>query len=117
GPMKPYTSPFSSLIVSRSRAYRSPYILVKSRVSIMLRSKPLGYGAGFTGKIIRMNVSWLMIPDRLGRGLPEPGTSSSQGKGGKGLLLARFSGAACGGGSLPKTSASGTVLCCGPLLA
>src|SRR5262245_4157237 len=35
GPMKPYTSPRSSLIVSRFRAYRSPYILVRSRVSIM----------------------------------------------------------------------------------
>src|SRR5262249_61448113 len=35
GPMNPYTSPRSSLIVSRLRAYRSPYILVRSRVSIM----------------------------------------------------------------------------------
>src|SRR5262249_26006105 len=35
GPMKPYTSPFSSLSVSRFRAYRSPYILVRSRVSII----------------------------------------------------------------------------------
>src|SRR5262245_2399847 len=35
GPMKPYTSPFSSLSVSRSRAYNSPYIFVRSRVSIM----------------------------------------------------------------------------------
>src|SRR5438132_10753442 len=35
GPMNPYTSPFSSLSVSRSRAYRSPYIFVRSRVSIM----------------------------------------------------------------------------------
>src|SRR5438093_13694349 len=35
GPMNPYTSPRSSLSVSRSRAYRSPYILVRSRVSII----------------------------------------------------------------------------------
>src|SRR5262249_37924555 len=35
GPMKPYTSPGSSRSVSRSRAYRSPYFLVRSRVSIM----------------------------------------------------------------------------------
>src|SRR5262245_18645883 len=35
GPMNPYTSPRSSLIVSRLRAYRSPYILVRSRISIM----------------------------------------------------------------------------------
>src|SRR5947209_7313710 len=36
GPMKPYTSPFSSFNVSRFRAYRSPYIFVRSRVSIMI---------------------------------------------------------------------------------
>src|SRR5262245_16007382 len=35
GPMNPYTSPFSSFSVSRLRAYRSPYIFVRSRVSIM----------------------------------------------------------------------------------
>src|SRR3954454_5465867 len=35
GPMNPYTSPGSSRRVSRSRAYRSPYFLVRSRVSIM----------------------------------------------------------------------------------
>src|SRR5919201_4969881 len=35
GPMNPYTSPRSSFIVSRFRAYRSPYIFVRSRVSIM----------------------------------------------------------------------------------
>jgi len=29
GPMKPNTSPLSSLRVSRSRAYRSPYFLVR----------------------------------------------------------------------------------------
>src|SRR5437763_11848988 len=38
GPMKPYTSPFSSFSVSRLRAYRSPYIFVRSRVSIMGQS-------------------------------------------------------------------------------
>src|SRR5262249_17095342 len=38
GPMNPYTSPRSSLIVRRLRAYRSPYILVRSRVSIMSES-------------------------------------------------------------------------------
>jgi len=35
GPMNPYTSPLSSLIVSRSRAYSSPYFLVRSFVSII----------------------------------------------------------------------------------
>src|SRR6516162_576865 len=35
GPMKPYTSPRSSFSVSRFRAYSSPYIFVRSRVSII----------------------------------------------------------------------------------
>src|SRR5579883_2305971 len=35
GPMNPNTSPCSSFKVSRSRAYRSPYFFVRSRVSIM----------------------------------------------------------------------------------
>src|SRR5262245_4812828 len=35
GPMNPYTSPRSSLIVKRFSAYRSPYIFVRSRVSII----------------------------------------------------------------------------------
>src|SRR6516162_3397811 len=35
GPMNPYTSPRSSLIVRRFSAYRSPYIFVRSRVSII----------------------------------------------------------------------------------
>src|SRR5215217_4125368 len=35
GPMNPNTSPCSSFKVSRSRAYRSPYFLVRSRHSII----------------------------------------------------------------------------------
>src|SRR5947207_1861014 len=43
GPMNPYTSPRSSFSVSRFRAYRSPYIFVRSRVSIM-RSRGSRFG-------------------------------------------------------------------------
>src|SRR6266850_868218 len=44
GPMNPYTSPRSSFNVSRFKAYRSPYIFVRSRVSIMVVSCRLLFG-------------------------------------------------------------------------
>src|SRR5438093_12953946 len=47
GPMNPYTSPFSSFSVSRLRAYRSPYIFVRSRVSIMGVSSKAARGSVF----------------------------------------------------------------------
>src|SRR5438046_185175 len=52
GPMNPYTSPRSSLSVSRFRAYRSPYIFVRSRVSIMsfVRNRDEYPDVGLLGK-------------------------------------------------------------------
>src|SRR4051794_17328840 len=42
GPMNPYTSPWSSLSVSRSSANSSPYFFVRSRHSIMGHSLASG---------------------------------------------------------------------------
>src|SRR6516162_1381763 len=47
GPMNPYTSPRSSLSVKRFNAYRSPYIFVRSRVSIMLFQGDIDSHIGF----------------------------------------------------------------------
>src|SRR5262245_27678739 len=52
GPMNPYTSPRSSLSDSRFRAYRSPYIFVRSRVSIILVS---GQWSVVSGRWLRCN--------------------------------------------------------------
>src|SRR6266480_4294339 len=80
GPMKPYTSPRSSFSVRRLSAYNSPYIFVRSRVSIIVcpssvvhrplqRTTDNGQRTNqgfFTGIYTRMYVSWLRNPDSGG---------------------------------------------------
>src|SRR6185503_12536669 len=68
GPMNPYTSPRSSLRVSRLSAYRSPYIFVRSRVSIITGS------SAFSHRDVDPDISFLrQQPVQRGRSGALPG--------------------------------------------